>query len=232
MFDRYTIATTKEKLHTLLGVEVPESYKPQYNAAPTRLLPVITNESPKGISFFYWGLPPSISKNKTVSKRLVNAEMDLLETKRSYTNSLQKQRCLVAADGLYFWKKLPKKGRVPYRFILNDQEPFFLVGIWDEFEDNDETQVHTFNIITMPSSAQLSPYSDTMPLILPKELSNKWLSEDVKLPEALALLQESPEVQFGFYPVSSKINNIELNLPEMILQSSPADQFGNYSLFD
>ena len=180
MFDRYTIAATKEKLLTMFGVEIPDGFKPQYNAAPTRLLPVITNESPKGISFFYWGLPPSMSKSKTVSKRLMNAEMDLLETKSSYKNTIQNQRCLAVADGLYFWKKLSKKGRVPYRFILNEEEPFFLAGIWDEFEDNDGTQVHTFNIITKPSSVQLSPFSDTMPVILSKEKSDEWLSDDVK----------------------------------------------------
>ncbi len=230
MFERYTISASHEKLHSSLNIDVPDNFKPNYNASPTRLLPVITSENPDGLSFFYWGLPPSMSKNKTVSKRLINAEIDLLEIKAAYKNALQKRRCLVIADGLYFWKNVSKKGKVPYRFVLNEQQPFLMAGFWDEFEDVNGEQLHTYNIITRPPSIQLSSFSESIPLILSVENSKKWLSYSVS--DALSLLKDTLEIQFGFYPVSSIVNNIEINKQEMILESQLADQYGNYSLFD
>ncbi|NBW38980.1 MAG: SOS response-associated peptidase, partial [Cytophagia bacterium] len=41
MIERYTLTATREQLQQRFGVDVPEFYKPQYNAAPTHLLPVI-----------------------------------------------------------------------------------------------------------------------------------------------------------------------------------------------
>ena len=230
MFERYTLSTNSEDLEKSLEVEVPERYAPRYNAAPTGLLPVITNESPEGISFFYWGLPPSMAKNKSLSQKLINADVGQLFTKPSYRNALKSRRCLVPSDGLYYWKKTSRKSKVPYRFTQNDQDVFLMAGIWDEFEQ-DGTITHTFNIITKPALPAILPYSPTMPLILDKEFTSSWLSDssEKNLEEALA---GGEEIQFGSYPVSSKINNIELDQADLIKQSYPMDQFGNYSLFD
>jgi len=230
MFERYTLSTSAEVLGKALNVEVPDRYAPRFNAAPTGLLPVITNEHPEGVSFFYWGLPPSMAKSKSVSKKLTNAEITELTSKASYKNSLSSRRCIIPANGLYYWKKVSKKGKVPYRFILNDENIFVMAGLWDEF-DLDGTIVHTFNIITKPANVIIQPLSPTMPLIVESEQINRWLSAN-DLDTALNLLQSDTEINFGSYPVSSKINNIEIDQADLINQSSPMDQFGNYSLFD
>ncbi len=230
MFERYTLSKNSEDLEAFLKIEIPDRYAPRYNAAPTGLLPVITNESPGGISFFYWGLPPSMAKKKSISKKLTNVDIDEISAKPSYRNALNSRRCLVPSDGLYYWKKISKKGKVPYRFIQNNQKIFLMAGIWDEFEQDGNT-VHTFNIITKPASEVILPFSSTMPLILAKESTSIWLS-DLGQDSLSEVLSGGEDIQFGSYPVSSKINNIELDQAELIKQSFPMDQFGNYSLFD
>ena len=116
MFERYSIGASSEKLQEEFGIDVPENYEPRFNAGPTKLLPVITNESPQGVSFFYWGLPPSMAKNKSISQKLIIAPVSDLETKTSYKKGLQSHRCVAIADGLFFWKQASKKKKVPYHF--------------------------------------------------------------------------------------------------------------------
>jgi putative SOS response-associated peptidase YedK len=133
----------------------------------------------------------------------------------------------VPADGLYYWKKVSKKGKIPYRLILNNQEVFYMAAIWDEF-DQDGQLIHTFNILTMPSNESVREFSPTMPVIFSLNEGNGWLKGDNKKLEE----QIDDKRLFGSYPVSSKINNMEIDQADLIKQSSPMDQFGNYSLFD
>jgi len=65
MYDRYAIFSSPNSIKDALSVDVPENYQPSYNASPTQLLPLITNEYSKGISFFHWGLMAKWSNNKT-----------------------------------------------------------------------------------------------------------------------------------------------------------------------
>ena len=95
MCGRYTIIAKAEEIEKRFNVEVPESYTPKYNAAPTQILPVITNESPEGLSFFNWGLIPQWAKNKSISSKLINARSETLAEKASFKNSITKKRCLI-----------------------------------------------------------------------------------------------------------------------------------------
>ena len=44
MIERYSITASADLLHKRFGVDVPDFYKPSFNASPTHLLPVITHE--------------------------------------------------------------------------------------------------------------------------------------------------------------------------------------------
>ena len=57
MLDRYTLTLKPDELSLVLGAEVPSDYEPQFNAAPTKNLPVITSQVPDRISFQKWGWP-------------------------------------------------------------------------------------------------------------------------------------------------------------------------------
>jgi len=230
MFERYTLSTPAEVVGTTLNVEVPDRYAPRFNAAPTGLLPVITNLHPDGVSFFYWGLPPSMAKKKSISSKLTNVEFSELTSKATYKNSLSSRRCVVPANGLYYWKKISKKGKVPYRFILNDEKIFLMAGLWEEFE-LEGSIVYTFSVITKPANSPILALSQTMPIILDSNQANTWLAAD-DIADMVEVLDTVSELDFGSYPVSSKINNIEFDQADLIKESSPMDQFGNYSLFD
>jgi putative SOS response-associated peptidase YedK len=232
MCGRYTVVADANALRDRFNAEVTGNYVKRYNAAPGQLLPVITAVNPQGFSFFYWGLVPDWSKNKAISTKLINARADTIAEKISFRSALHSRRCLVPADSFYEWKNVTKKSKIPYRFILTDQQPFAFAGLWEEYENELQEIVHTFTIITTDANTTVKPIHDRMPVILTPETERKWLDTDSSEEDLLSLLVPYPANEMGHYAVSSKVNNPANDSPDLIEPAAAADQFGNYSLFD
>jgi putative SOS response-associated peptidase YedK len=233
MLERYSLSAATEELSARFqAIEITDAYRPRYNAAPSQLLPVVTNEHPQGFSFFYWGIAPKWSRNKTISRKLINAEKEELQEKPTYRKSLEANRCLVPADGFYGWKSVGKKSRIPHRIILNNARPFFMAGIWEEYQDNSDEVVHTFSIITVPSNDLISPVCQRMPAILSEDNETDWLTPGNSLEVLLDMLRSFPSEKMGMYTVSPMIDSSQLDLPSMVQPAPPVDQFGNFTLFN
>jgi len=232
MCGRYTIIAKAEEIEKRFNVHVPESYQPRYNAAPTQILPVITNSSPDGLSFFHWGLIPKWAKDKSISSKLINARAETLTEKVSFKNALQQRRCLVLADGFYEWKRSSKKSRIPYRIRLKDASLFAFAGLWEAFEDEEQNCIHTFTIITTNANSMVSNIHDRMPVILDRQSEKTWLQQANSVEEHMSLLKSYDEHKMESYSVSSQVNSVENDNPKLILSAPPSDQFGNLTLFD
>ncbi len=233
MIERYSISTSKEKLaERFPDIELTDNYEPRYNAAPSQLLPVVTNQNSEGFSFFYWGTAPIWSRNKTISRKLINAEKEELTEKPTYIKALKSNRCLVPADGFYGWKQVGKKSRIPHRIILNQAVPFMMAGLWEEYQDDAEKIVHTFAIITTPANNLVAPINTRMPAILQQKDEASWLNQHNSLDTLLDMLQPFPAEQMGMYTVSPMIDSHQLDLPSMVKPAPPVDQYGNFTLFN
>lgn len=231
MCGRYTLAKKAEDVKKRFKVEVPSHYKARYNAAPTQLLPVITADSPEGLSWFYWGLIPSWSKNKSISQKLINARAETVEEKASFRTALKQRRCLIPADGFYEWKPVSKKGKVPYRITLLNEELFAFAGLWEEYEDDEGDTVHTFTIITTEANSTLQGIHDRMPVILSRDAESLWLNPKATTEELRTVLQPYNRDATRFYTVSARVNTAATDEPSLIKPAPAADQFGNYTLF-
>lgn len=231
MCGRYSLNKSKIELEERFQAELLPDFKPRYNIAPTQLVPVLTSQSPKGFSFFYWGITPDFGKNKPVAQKLINARAESVNEKISFKSSFEKRRCLIPADGFYEWKKLGKKTKIPYRFTLRDDALFSFAGIWEEYETvNGEVQ-HTFLILTTSPNDIVSEIHDRMPVILNPQMEKKWLDSYTSESELLAMLQPYPSDQMLSYTVSPLVNSVENDVPSIIRKTSPTDQHGNYTLF-
>ncbi len=232
MLDRYSIGATAQKLTERFSVDVPEGYAPRFNAAPSQLLPVITSDSPEGVSFFYWGIAPAWAKNKAISERIINLRTEQLKERPIALKNLKKRRCIVPADGFYGWKKVGKKTTIPYRFFLRTKELFSFPGVWEEYDDDEGNYFHTFSIITIASHQLVAPMSETMPVILNKELEKIWLDKKSEESDLLKVLSPLSEDILDNYTISSAIYQLSNDGPSLILPAPAADQFGNLTLFD
>ncbi len=231
MIERFSIGVPASLLASRFAAEEPIAYQPKYNGAPSQLFPVITSEGPQGFSFFYWGLPPTWTKNKSMAERIINWRTELILEKPTLKKKLSKHRCLVPADGFYVWKKVGKKTQIPWRFTLKTKELFSMAGVWEEYEDENES-FHTFSILTRPSTGFVLTASERMPLILTKDQEAIWLKPELSEEELDVLLNSPFKDEMEGYTVSPQINSIEVDKPSLMLPMPAADQFGNLTLFD
>lgn len=226
MLDRYTITLKPDELALVLGAEVPDTYEPQFNAAPTKVLPLITSVNPEKISFFNWGLMAMWANNKTMSPKFFNLPMDSVMNKPSYRKKLATHRCVIPMDGFYLWKQVAKKQQVPHYFFYPDKKVFSVAGLWEEGEEGSRS----FIMITRPSNMQVMEFQEDMPAILDTPSTRRWLeSEDND--ELHELLGKEHKEEFLSHTVSPKIRDIEGNDVSFMKPAPASDQHGNYTLF-
>jgi putative SOS response-associated peptidase YedK len=231
MCGRYSLGKTKKELEERFGAELLTDFKPRYNIAPTQLVPVITSDSPKGFSFFYWGITPDFGKNKPVTQKLINARAETVAEKQTFKNSFQSRRCLIPADGFFEWKKIGKKTKTPFRFTLQNEALFSFAGIWEEYENEKGELNHTFVVLTTSPNALVEEVHDRMPVILSQKDEKKWLDKYSSEQELIEMIKSYPANEMLSYTVSPLVNQVQNDQPSVIRRTLPMDQFGNYTLF-
>jgi len=231
MCGRYSLNKSKIELEERFQAEMLADFKPRYNIAPTQLVPVITSDSPKGFSFFYWGITPDFGQNKPVAQKLINARAESVNEKISFKGSFQRRRCLIPADGFFEWKKLGKKTKIPYRFTLREEEIFSFAGIWEEYETVSGESQHTFLILTTTPNELVEEVHDRMPVILKRDQEKKWLDKYTSEEDLSRMLTTYPSELMQSYTVSPLVNSVLNDSPSILRRTSPMDQFGNYTLF-
>ncbi len=217
MCGRYSISAEIESLAQILDVKLPTSFKPNYNAAPSQILPVISNHKPTNFSLYQWGIVPFWVKEE--QKRLINARSETILEKPSFKKIFKSRRCLVAATGYYEWMKgTPmgaKDGKVPYRICLKDESPFVFAGIWDK--QHEENEQADFCIITTTAPASIAHIHNRMPVILPTEAIDLWLSDSEDYEGLQDLLRPTEDQLIKAYPISKQVNNVANNDPSLIV---------------
>lgn len=148
---------------------------------------------------FLWGLIPSWSKEP---KGFMNARPETVEDKPSFSESYQRRRCLIPADGFYEWKRMGKT-KQPYYFQLTGETPFAFAGIWDEWR-NDGISIASCSIITTTPNDLLAAIHDRMPVILTSEAQDAWLHSDTRIAELRKLMVPFPSHAMKSHPVSQE----------------------------
>ncbi|WP_421764591.1 SOS response-associated peptidase [Ekhidna sp.] len=226
MLDRYTITLQPDELALVLGAEVPDTYQPQFNAAPTKVLPTIVSSDADKISFLNWGLMAMWSNNKAMSPKFFNLPLDSVLNKSSYRKKLLTNRCVIPMDGFYLWKQVAKKQQVPHYFFYPDKKIFSVAGLWEEGDDGS----HSFIMITRPANKQIADFQDDMPAILDAASTRSWLQSENE-EELQELLNKESLEEFISHTVSPKIKDIDGNDALFIKPAPASDQHGNYTLF-
>ncbi len=211
MCGRYALAPTKKQVaEQLQALELPEDFQQLFNIAPTQRAWVLT----KRLQKMQWGLVPSWSKDGINQGKMINARSEEIETKPSFREAIQSQRCLVPADSFYEWRLGPGKQKLPYRILLKNDQLMWMAGIWECWKNKDET-LYTFSILTTAPNQEMETLHNRMPLILPDaEQQQRWLSdtnfrgiEDLIHPPADGILK--------YYRVSEKLNATGSNNPSL-----------------
>ncbi len=232
MIERFSIGVSAKQLSARFEVEEPSAYQSRYNVAPSQLVPVITLGEARGFSFFYWGQPPGWSKNKSLAEKIINVRVEQIADRPTLKKSLKANRCTIPADGFYSWKKFGKKSLIPWRFVLKDKSIFSMAGLWEEYDDEEGNEFHTFTILTVPANSFIANVCERMPVIFGREQEKIWLNKESEEKTLLDLLVPFSSDTWDGFAVSPQLNTISFDRPSLLLPVPPADQFGNMTLFD
>lgn len=218
MCGRYTIKTPAKELTRLFG-ELPfPDLVPRYNVAPTQpVLCVREHHGEKQALMMRWGLVPSWAKDVSIGNKMINARAETVADKPSYRAAFKRRRCLVVADGFYEWKKLDGRGKQPWYFTLQDDEPFAFAGLWETWQSPDGSELETCTLITGEPNELVKPVHNRMPVILPPERYDLWMDPKVEGgAQLVSLLGPYPAEEMKATPVSDAVNSPRNDFPQLI----------------
>jgi putative SOS response-associated peptidase YedK len=211
MCGRFTLhARDRIRLKGLPDLDLP--FEPRYNIAPSQEIIAIADfgHGPEARPLV-WGLVPSWSSD---GKGFINARAESLEDKPSFSESFQRRRCLIPADGFFEWRSVGRS-KQPYYLQLNDESPFAFAGIWDQWR-NTESSVPSCAIITTAANELIAQLHDRMPAILQPDSFDIWLDRKADPAVLKKLLAPFPASKMKSHPVSRAVNAPENDSEELI----------------
>ena len=214
MCGRYSFSTDREKLKKQFkNLEVGDTLEINFNVAPTQMAYVIANDAPNTLQQMKWGLVPFWAKDVKIGAKMINARSETAMEKPSFRNAIKKRHCIVLADSFYEWKKIEGK-KIPFRISLKNKELIAMAGLWETWNKGEEL-VKSFTILTCSPNEEMEKIHNRMPVILPENaIQDAWLSDYTY--EGISELIKTPQNDLlEMYPVSTMVNNVRNNGPEL-----------------
>jgi len=206
MCGRFTLKTPERVKFDALNTYDPDDLVPRYNIAPSQnVLTILERNSEREATFLRWGLIPFWSKEP---KGFINARAETLEQKPAFSESFQRRRCVIPADGFYEWERNGKISQ-PYYFQMKDQAPFAFAGIWDRWK-SDGSWITSSAIITTTANELVAQIHHRMPVIISPESYDLWFTDDPRSP-LKDLLAPFPASEMISHTVSHDVNNVKVD---------------------
>ncbi|WP_031435947.1 SOS response-associated peptidase [Methylobacter tundripaludum] len=207
MCGRYNLIATGQQImdhFRLLSLPV---HNPDYNIPPgQKILAIVQLEdgSNRAVNL-HWGLIPSWSKDRTISSHLINARAETLTEKPSFKKAYQHRRCLIPATGFFEWQSIGA-GKQPYHIHKPDNALFAFGGLWEHWEQDQET-VYSCTIITTVANDKIAPIHNRMPIIIAPDDYNRWLDKKTAIVAIADFLAADAYRNMQVIPISTRVNN-------------------------
>ena len=218
MCGRYRRTTSEEELARRYHIAIPphRDLPISWNIAPTQdVLAIRFNPETKQrtLDNLRWGLIPNWATDPKIAYKTINARVESVDTAPSYRQAFRKRRCLIPSDGFYEWKKVVG-GKIPYSISMNDDSPFVFAGLWEGWKDPANGEwLRTCTIITGEPNELVREIHTRMPVILPEERYDAWLSGEA----GKEVLVPFPADQMKAWPVSGRVNSPKNNDADLVL---------------
>jgi len=223
--------------------EVKETLAPDYNVAPTKQVYAVVErqadeaaEPERQLRTVRWGLVPFWAKDPAIGNKMINARMETVAEKPAFKQPFAKRRCLLPADGYFEWYTTEQKttgSAAQSRASKPLKQPFFihprdgasmamagLYEIWrDPTRDDDDPQrfLWTATVLTTTAEDAVGHIHDRMPLLVERDRWAAWLDPTKKdKDDLISLLVPAAPGLLEAYPVSTAVNSVRNNGPELI----------------
>lgn len=220
MCGRYELHHSPVVLALAFGIEAPTAFAltARYNVAPSQMVPIVrlNDEGRRIIAEARWGFIPRWAKEP--GRQPINARAETVATSGLFRDAFKRTRCIVPVSGFYEWKARPSGPKIPYRIAMADDEPYGLAGIWSRWTQSDGEVTDTFAIVTTVANELVAQLHERMPVILGPRDYARWLDpredpRDLLVPHATDGMRT--------YPISTKVNAVRNDGPDLIEPTSP-----------
>ena len=221
--------------------DASDDKKPDKPAKPAGVTDVADSDVRRELQLARWGLVPSWAKDLSIGSRMINARAETVAEKPAFRRAFAKRRCIIPADGYFEWyqpgaeqsgadlpardaKKVKKPAKVPFFIHPADGSSLPMAGLYEWWRDPnggpDAPWVLTYTIITTSSTDELGQIHDRMPMTVPPERWADWLHGSPPA-DLTGWLRPAGDVGLDAYPVSTLVNNVRNNGPELV-EPAPA----------
>jgi putative SOS response-associated peptidase YedK len=221
MCGRYAVTSSPEAIRALFRYAEQPDFPPRYNIAPTQPIAIVRlHNGQRQFALVRWGLIPSWVKDPRTVSLMFNARGETVRDKPAFSAAMKRRRCLVPADGFYEWQKQGGR-KQPFYIRARSGEPLAFAGLWETWVGPNGEEIDTAAIVTTAANSTLKPLHDRMPVIVPPEAFDLWLSGEADVETAASLIAPAPDDLLEAYPVSLAVNTAANDNPALIEPAEP-----------
>jgi putative SOS response-associated peptidase YedK len=177
MCSRYFLDADGNIIAYTFRVPLHERIRKRFNIAPTQEAPVVRAgaDGAREVAMLRWGLVPYWAKDLKAGTRMINARSEGIEAKPAFREAVKARRCVVPATGFFEWNGQPGR-KQPFAITLPGQQLFAFAGLWERWKPPGGEPVETFTIVTTDANEAVARIHDRMPVILPMDAIDTWLT--------------------------------------------------------
>jgi putative SOS response-associated peptidase YedK len=222
---------------------------PDYNVAPTKAVYAVMTRQPgangvpgasdapdapdasdalRQLRIVRWGLVPFWAKDTKIGSRMINARAETVAEKPAFRRAFAQRRCLLPADGYYEWQQQDGGPKQPIYITRADGRSLAFAGLYELWRDpsvppdDADAWLWTTTVITTSAPDDLGHIHDRMPMVIDPTSWGEWLdpaNRDVG--DLRSLLVPAAASGLTTYPVSTAVNSVRNNGPELIEPLNP-----------
>src|SRR6188768_2902005 len=203
---------------------VKDHIRKRFNIAPTQEAPVVRvdREGQREVAMLRWGLVPFWAKDLKVGTSMINARSEGIEAKPAFREAVKTRRCIVPASGFFEWQGERPGRKQPFAITVPEMPVFGFAGLWERWRpEKDAEPVETFTIVTADANETVARVHDRMPVILPMEAIDTWLTGPA---DAARALLKPYEGRIELRPVGTYVSNVNNEGPECLEDARPGPQ--------
>lgn len=225
MCGRYALDENPQALAARFGLPAAPAVQPRWNIAPgTPVLVIFSGEPGRMAMPMLWGLEPPWARREGGFAKPVNARAETLAQRPMFRSALRRHRCILPASGFYEWQARPavagaKPRKQPWYAHPPGGGVFAFAGLYEP--GTQEVQA-TCCIVTTDANDAMAPIHDRMPVILDDAGVARWLDAGFDPAACGALLRPCPSAWLAVHPVSTAVNAMGHEGPELIRPLDPA----------
>ena len=141
---------------------------------PTDVAPVLAPSAIRraiGAYPMQWGF-----RHPQKGMTVFNTRSETAAEKDLFCTSIDERRCLVPASRYFEWRKRDDRTKDRYAFFDESGAPLYLAGLYVKMSD--QQRLPCFSILTRDAAPSLRAIHPRMPVLVPFDRAEEWLSRD------------------------------------------------------